>query len=508
MTTVAKFQSPTSLRSATFIILFLFFQQPTQAAGYFANTTGIRSTYQKIISLRLDEARTELDALKLAEPNNLMVHFVENYWECVSALLNDDERQYLSWSRNMSKRLDKISKGDRQSPYYLYSQAEIRLQWAVLQGRYGDYIACAWSVKQGFALLEENQRRFPAFTANKKNLGVIHALAGNIPKEIKWAIKGISGISGTIDQGVREVEEVLHYAKANPDFLFGVESLVTYSYLQLHLNNQTENAWQTMSEVYRTSSANPLAKLALANIAMKTARNDEAIRLLQEMPKNKIYHPLPYQYLLLGIAKLYRLDKDANLPLLHFLQIHKGQFGIKEAYQKLAWHSLLHNDPTNYWGYIYQAKIQGITRADTDKAANREANSGEMPDPILLKARLLSDGGYFQQAYLLLNNKEVNYTSHFKNHLEYLYRMGRVCHKLGKTKEAINYYRQTVETGSNQPWYFACNAAIQLGLLYEEQKDWNNARLYYKKAGQIDPEEYTASLHARAKAGYNRVKNK
>ncbi len=500
---------PLSLLPLRLSLFILFFTtQSAQAAGYFATTHGIRSSYQKIISLQLNDARYELDLLKQAEPNNLMVLFLENYWECVSALLNDNEDQYHSWSRNLNKRLDKISKGDRQSPYYLYCQAEIRLQWAVLQGRYGDYLACAWNVKQGFALLEENQRRFPNFTANKKNLGVIHALAGNIPKEIKWAVKGISGISGTIDQGVQEVEEVLLFAKMNPDFLFGVESMVTYAYLQLHLNNQMENAWKTMNEVYRNAQHNPLAKLALANIAMKTARNDDAIRLLLEMPKNKAYHPLTYQYLLLGIAKLYRLDKDANQPLLTFLQLHKGQFGIKEAYQKLAWHSLLQNDQTNYWGYIYQAKIQGITRADTDKAAHREASSGEMPDPTLLKSRLLSDGGYFQQAYQLLHNKGDSYAYHFKNHLEFLYRMGRICHKLGKTKEAVQYYQQTVETGSQQPWYFACNAAIQLGLLYEERKEFEKARQYYKRASQIEPEEYAASLHARAKAGFNRVKNK
>jgi|1048.fasta_scaffold02346_2 tetratricopeptide (TPR) repeat protein len=490
------------------VVLLVLSNTSTFAAGYFSITPGVRSSYQKIINLRLTEAKFELDVLKQVEPDNLMVQFIENYWECVSALLNDNERQYHSWSRNMNKRLDKIAKGDRQSPYYLYCQAEIRLQWAVLQGRYGEYLACAWNVKQGFALLEENQRRFPFFTANKKNLGVIHALAGNIPKEVKWAVKGISGISGTIDQGVREVEEVLYYSKNNPDFLFGVESMVTYAYLQLHLNNQMENAWTTMKDVYRSTPQNPLAKLALANIAMKTARNDEAIKLLQEMPKDKVYHPLPYQYLLLGIAKLYRLDKDANQPLLTFLQLHKGQFGIKEAYQKLAWHSLLQNDPVNYWGFIYQAKIQGISRADTDKAANREANSGEMPDPILLKSRLLSDGGYFQQAYQLLYKKGDSFSSHFKNHLEFRYRMGRICQKLGKTQEAIQYYQQTVETGAQHPWYFACNAAIQLGLIYEEKKDYEKARLYYKRANQIEPDEYAASLHARAKAGYNRVKNK
>ena len=247
---------------------------------------------------------------------------------------------------------------------------------------------------------------------------------------------------------------------------------------------------------------------ALANVGMRTGHNDEAIKLLEQMPTGAQYQPFPYRYFLLGIAKLYRLDTDANQALQQFLNNYKGQFGIKEAYQKLAWFQLLKNDQQGYWNYIYQAKIQGITRADTDKAADREANKGEMPDVQLLKARLLFDGGYLQRAYDLIKNNETQFAKYEKTQLEYLYRMGRICHKLNKSQEAINYYSQTIDKGAQKPWYFACNAALQLGLLYEDNKEWANARAAYQRAVKIDTEEYAASLHARAKAGINRVKGK
>ena len=69
-------------------------------------------------------------------------------------------------------------------------------------------------------------------------------------------------------------------------------------------------------------------------------------------------------------------------------------------------------------------------------------------------------------------------------------------------------HNKAIEKGSSKPWYFACNSALQLGLLYEDKSEWANARAAYQKAIKIDTEEYSASLHARAKAGYNRVKNK
>jgi tetratricopeptide (TPR) repeat protein len=363
-------------------------------------------------------------------------------------------------------------------------------------------------VKQGYNLLEENQRRFPDFMANLKSLGMLHAVVGNVPDELRWAVKGFGGMRGSVAQGVAEMEQVLQYAKANSDFLFGVESYVAYAYLQLHLNNNSEKAWKTMQEGIILQKNNPLAMFAMANVAMRTGHNDEAIRWLERMPSGAQYHPFPYRNFMLGIAKLYRLDGDANQSLYAFLNSYKGSFGIKEAYQKLAWYYVLIGDTQSYWSHIYQAKVQGITRADTDKAADREAKSGEMPDQLLLKGRLLFDGGYYQRAYELLQGKGAQYNGHKKHQLEYDYRMGRILHKLNRHNEAIVYYNKAIAQGSQEPWFFACNAAFQLGTLYEDRRDWGSARQAYQKCLKINPDEYATSLHARAKVGLNRIKGK
>jgi tetratricopeptide (TPR) repeat protein len=488
------------------IIALLVHTAMLNATTPYFDFSSARSAYDKVISLRFTEARNEIDALKRNEPNNLAPHFIENYLECASAMLNDSEQEYRRGVKGMDKRLDKLASGDNNSPYYLYCQAEVRLQWALLRGRYGDYISCITNIKNAYSLLEENQKRFPDFVANKKSLGLLHAIVGNVPNEIRWAVKGIGGMSGTIQQGVAEMEALLNYSRYHPEFIFGIESYVAYAYMQLHINNKAQSAWKTVSEGLKDKKDNPLAMFAVANIGMKTGHNDEAIKLLEQIPTGSNYHSFPYKSFLLGIAKLYRLDTDADKPLHQFLQSYKGEFGIKEAYQKLAWFHLLKNDTQGYWNNIYQAKIQGITRADTDKAADREANKGEMPEITLLKARLLFDGGYYQRAYDLLKNAAATYAGHEKNNLEYLYRMGRVTHKLNKLQEAIQYYDQAVAKGTGKPWYFACNSALQLGILYEDRREWAKARTAYQSAIKIDTEEYAASLHARAKAGYNRVK--
>ncbi|MBC7775481.1 MAG: hypothetical protein H7246_08580 [Phycisphaerae bacterium] len=485
-----------------FLLLSL---SPLHAGKYFDFNASARDAYQKVLSLRFDEARVAIDVFKQREPENMIGPFVENYLEFLQIFVDDNRAAYNLFSKNKDSRLDKISRGDQNSPWNLYCQAEIRLQWAVLQGRFGDQLSCFSNLKQAYALLEENQRKHPGFLANKKSLGIIHALVGNVPEEYRWAIRAIGGISGTVEQGLAELDEVLAYAKNN-DFPFEEETLMAYSFLQLYLNNQGAKAWNTLKSSKLNPKSNPLAAYALANMAIKLGKTDEAIQILQEAPKGGAYHPFYYRDYLLGLAKLYRLDLDANLPLQDFAKRFPGKNALKETYQKLAWHHLVHGNEEGYRSYMGYVKTKGSEQSDPDKAALREAKSGEMPDSRLLRGRLLFDGGYYSRAYELLKNIASDYKGQRKNSLEYTYRLGRIVHKMGQTQEAIRLYNLTIESGEKEPWYFACNAALQLGILLEEKRDLNSARAAYHRCLGIHPQEYASSLHARAKAGLGRCK--
>ncbi|MCC6463063.1 MAG: hypothetical protein IT260_21515, partial [Saprospiraceae bacterium] len=68
------------------------------------------------------------------------------------------------------------------------------------------------------------------------------------------------------------------------------------------------------------------------------------------------------------------------------------------------------------------------------------------------------------------------------------------------------YYMVVIETGARQPWFFACNAALQLGLLHEQRQEKTLARAAFRRCLELQPEEYAAGLHARAKAGLDRVR--
>lgn len=475
------------------------------AEKYFDFSASAKDAYRKVTSLRFVEARTALDQLQRGEPDNLMAIYLENYLDFFTIFVNDNKEEYKRLAKNMEPRLDKIARGPSNSPWFLYTQAEIRLQWAITRSRYGDYLASMSDIKQAYALLEENQRKFPDFAPNKKSLGIMHALIGNVPEEYRWAVKALGGMDGSLEQGMRELEEALAYAKKN-DFIFEDETVVAYALLQLYLNNKGDLAWKTLKNSKLTPKANPLAAFAMATVAMRTGQNDEAIRLLQESPADTQYAPFAYRNYLLGLAKLRRLDTDANKSLELFINNFKGENGLKEAYQKLAWYHLALGNDNGYRTYMGYVKLKGSANSEADKAALREAEKGEMPDQRLLKARLLFDGGYYQRAYDLLKNNAADYAADRKKNLEYAYRLGRITHLMGKSDDAIRLYTQAMDNGAKDPWYFACNAALQLGLLYEEKKDSTNARAAFNRCLSMKPEEYAASLHAQAKAGLGRVK--
>ncbi len=477
------------------------------SADRFEFTPSARQAYEKVMSLRFEEAKSLLGQIKAADPGNLVVHHIENYIDFLTVYIDENEGEFRRLEKNKDGRLERIKLGDPASPYYLYSQADIRLQWAFIRIKFGDYLSAFNEVSKAYKLLEENQQKFPNFLPNKKDLGILHALVGTIPDNYKWGVKLLGGLNGTIDQGRREIEEVIRYAKTN-DFIFEEETLAMYAFLLLYLGNEGDTAWMTLKSSKLNPTNNPMACFILSSLAMRTGRNDEAIRLLQQAPKGKGLKTFPLLDFMLGNAKLRRLDKDADVAFQQYLQHYKGQNGIKETYQKLSWHALIQGDMGKYESYRRQAISKGNASGDGDNNALKEAQSGRKPNLALIKARLLFDGGYYSKAHQLLAQQSLSSFDEKVDRLEYTYRFGRVLHQLHKYSDALRLYKTTIDQGKNEPYYFACNAALQTGFIYEVQKDYSNARAFFEMCLSINPQEHSTSLHHQAKTGLARIKKR
>jgi len=473
--------------------------------AYFRYTLKAQDAYQLVINLRLEEAEEALDNLKISEPDNLIVYHIEDYVDFFKVFITEDKKLFKKLEKNKNRRLRKIRSGEKSSPYYLYAQAEINLHWALLRIKFGEYLSAFNEVSDAYQLLKKNDAKFPDFVANKKSLGILHSIVGTVPDKYRWGIKLIGKIDGSIPQGKKEIESVLAYAEKN-DFTFRDETEIMYAFLLLHLSNQGELAWEVISKSRLDPAKNPLGCFVQANIALHAGKSKEAEAILRKRPYGKQFFDLPYLHYMMGLTKLYRLDAGAEDDFLKFLKFQKGKSYIKETYQKLAWNALIHGDSEQYNQYMSLCKTKGNKRQEGDEAAYDDAMRGEIPDVRLLKARMLFDGGYYRQAHELLEKLKKEDFSNDDLQLEFLYRSARVSQKLGWYTESIVRYLDVLEQKDQTSSYYPCNAALQIGNIYEELGNIKKAREYFKKTLKIKPSEYRTALHGKAKAGLSRTR--
>jgi tetratricopeptide (TPR) repeat protein len=244
-----------------------------------------------------------------------------------------------------------------------------------------------------------------------------------------------------------------------------------------------------------------------ADIYMKSGLNDQAISILSQYRQDPGEYPFYYLYYMLGLAKLNRQDADADRYLILFLKDFRGQNYIKSGYQKLGWFYFLNGNKEKFLEFTGKITTRGHNNVDADRQADKEAASHVVPNVFLLKSRLLFDGGYYERALQNLLGKNVmeSLTS-IKDLLEYTYRMGRIYQAMGDYTRALSCYEKTIKDGSSLSYYFAANAALQSGLIYEIKHDLVNAEREYRLCLSMNFDEYKTSLSQKARAGLKRIK--
>ncbi len=504
-------------KKTLFIVLFLLIITKTSFA-YFDFTVNCRRAHQLIMNLQLAEAQQIIDGEKRGNPSNIIPVYLENYKDFISILISQDKSAFDRLLNKRSQLIDRIESDDATSPYYNYCLADVYFQWAVARmifmkdlSNMLDGIKAGMEIKKSYELLEKNQVAFPGFTPNLKLLGIMRALVDAVPDNYKGIIKTLA-FDGSFEQGISELIQLTDKTLTDKNYEYlKSEALFLLTFVEINLQGDKQKAiflkkYFTHPIIMAEFKTNATLLYAKARYEMFFGNNDEAIETLENFPRGKGYSYFGFIDYLTGKVKLNRLDKDAVRYFLNYNLNHKGTHYIKASYQHIAWYYLLNNDAAKYAENMRNATKFGASLSETDKQAGYEAKKKDAPNLQLLKARLLCDGGYYQQAVKILDgSKQILQLKTTKDSIEFLYRMARIYHDWDNTDAAIPYYEKTVQMGSKAPWYFASNAALQLGLIYEIHKEINTARLYYKRCLYINPEEYKNSLHTKAKAGLKRI---
>lgn len=464
-----------------------------------------RHAYKSIIQLRLDDGQRLLDLEKSKHPDNLVPYFLENYIDFFTLFFNEDPAEYKKRIGNREKRLELMEDGPESSPFYLYTRAVIHFQWAAVRIKFGHNWDAGWEFRRSFLQVKENLGLFPDFSPNLLYNGAMQVAAGTIPDGYKW-LSNLLGIRGSIKNGMARLENFLHTGDEWAE-LFNEEAIFYYCYLTFYVQNEKERVFRFIRSQQLDLVNNHLFAYLAANLSLNDQQAESAWRIITGRNKNPGYFITPVWDMELGYARLYHLESDAAVYLERFVNNFKGNFYVKDALQKLSWYYYLQSDQEK--AVLYRRKIleRGTTYTEADKQAQKEAATAHWPNALLLRARLLNDGGYHREALRLLHGKSAKDFALPEEKLEFAYRAGRIYDDLHTEKEAIAFYRDAIALGENRKEYFAARAALQLGFIYEKKGDKATAISWFRKCISMKDHDYKNSLDQRAKAGILRCEN-
>jgi hypothetical protein len=485
-------------------LLLIAFLLPGFCAGQkvFDFNTNCRNAYKEIIRLKLDYGQQLLNQEKQQHPNNLVPIFLENYIDFFTLFFNEDPAEYKKREGNLDKRLELLDEGPENSPFFLYAKSVIHFQWASVKIKFGHNWDAGWEFRRSFLQSKENLSDFPSFSPNLLYNGAMQVAAGTIPDGYKW-LSSLLGIKGSIKNGMARLEKFMN-ATDEWALLFREEAIFYYCYLKFYIENDKEGVFNFIRSQQLDVVNNHLFTYLAANLSINNQHAESAKQIITARNTAAGYFATPIWDMELGYAKLFHLEPDAAVHLERFVNNFKGKFYVKDALQKLSWYYYLQGDQAKANTYRKKILEKGSTDTEADKQAQKEAGTTNWPNPLLLRARLLNDGGYHREALRLLHGKNAGSFALPEEKLEFAYRAGRLYDDLEVDDQAIIFYKDAISIGEKRKEYFAARAALHIGFIYEKKGDKTTAISWFRKCISMKDHDYKNSLDQRAKAGIER----
>lgn len=463
-------------------------------------------------AFRFDKARAQAKIARQLHPSGNIPVWAENYVDFVVLLNSEDDQLYRQLSRNKKARLKRLQEGQPDSPYHLYCQAQFTLQWALIHMKFKDYLTGFGEADQAYKLLQKSHAQFPEFAPAQAGVGLMQVIVGSIPDNYSW-IRRILGYKGTVEDGLAELEAA--FAKTmKDDSLFWLEDEIVFylSFIYLSLESGKDHALKFRNNYLKNkriglTGLSPVKAYAFSKISLSGGRNQEAIRIITErkhFPDESEFHFLTY---MLANAYQNKLSDSSHIYFDRFIAYPSVKNFKKACLQRKAWQYLIKGDTEAYRRTLDRILTTGQAETDSDKQAQREAQSDIPPNVVLLKARLLFDGGYYNQSLDELT-KDAKVVTGFSTteKVEFEYRLGRIYDELAMSGDAVRHYAVALEQGEGLPEYFAANSALKLAMLYEREGNVVKANTFYKRAMDMKFTEYRNSIVQKAKVGFERTK--
>ncbi len=469
-------------------------------------TDNCEKAYYHILSLQFQEAEHLLDKEEQLHEDNVYVPYLRNYINFISLFVSQDKVLYEKLDANKSDKFYLISQLNDTCRYKKLMLGNMHLQWSLTKITFGDFFSAAIEFNNAYKLIEDNTNEFPDFKLNLLSQGILHIIVGLVPDKYRW-ILSLFSMEGEIKQGKEDLSEFLMITKEETQYSHLYYETLFYSgFIEININPDKHKINYFLSETSLIDDSVLLVTFLKINLLMRSGENEKALRLFENIDwNNSKTYPFYYLEYLFGECLLRAQKWNSSIEKYDlFTQNFKGENYIKDAWRKKAWAAFLQNDTSLFLDYLERVKLYGTTNIGIDKEALQESQSMHFPNNDLLIARILFDGGYYTHALDVLNSTDTtNYSLVEK--VNYVYRKARIYDCMEDYLEAKKFYSDVIEKGKDLDSYYAANAALKLGVIYEMEGNIPLAKKNYSVCLELNFEQYKNSIKRRAQAGLKRI---
>lgn len=489
------------------LLFFLSLYFLGYSTNHFSFNSLLLAIQRENIKLQLDLAKEKLLHQKVLDSQNSAIEYLLHFNAYLKLFVTEDKRYDQDYINAKNNALSHFNQLSDTSPFKKFAQSEIYFYAATLLARQGEFYNSAKEIRKAWNLIEENNRLFPNFLPNNKTRGVLKIYLSTVPDHFDWIIR-ILGFDGNLNHGLRLLQTLSNH-QSDTTYLSAIakEASYLYAYSLLKASKNSVKSWSVMLKCTKDYRENLLSNYFRGTMALKLNKNKIALNTLSNRPSHDSYEPFHLMSYYLGLSKLYNLDTSALVELKLFTANYKGENYLKSTYEKLSWVYVIKGDENQ--ANRYRKKIDYVGKAviTEDKRASRYAKKVN-PHPIILKSRLLYDGGYYNEAYELLNRYKVRQLKSLNHKTEFCYRKGRVLEKLGLMDRALIMYEACSLYAVNSEEYYGAYACLYLGDYHAKEGNNDLAIKFYSSATTYSKnQEYVDSINSRAKAGLKQLVN-
>jgi tetratricopeptide (TPR) repeat protein len=493
------------MRILTALLLLLGTTEAIAQTGpHFTATSACKEYAQQLLLLELAATEASLLQEQQQDPGNIATFYLLHQSQFIRAFISEENKDFNQLQNLTDQLLEKTKSLEKNDPWNSFVSSEALLRLSLVKLKRQEFVAAGYQIRKAFLQVMEVRKKHPTFAPAMRTAGLLHMAMGSVPENYKW-LANLAGMYGSINQGAKEMDAALSKIQSDPNLQFLLnETILIRAFCASHFEKEEAKALALIQKTKSTD--NGLLLFFKVNTLVKSERFKEALALIQNHRPSATSYPLHYLTFQKGLLQLGALQtKEAAKSFAFYLNHFKGSSFVKAALHKLAWTHLLQRDADGYRKNMERVLTRGNTFTDEDHQAQRQAESGEIPNVLLLECRLLFDGGNHDQALEKLSAIPTSKVSSLRDQLEYTYRMARICEKKKLIDRAIRFYTSTYNNGKNQTFYFAANSALLLGNIYEQSGDKAKALEWYRKCLALRKHEYQNSIDQKAESGKNRV---